>query len=36
MKCLDCKRGHYIEKEVKWGSKMIMVETCNNCGADFS
>ena len=32
MKCLDCNKGYYIEKKLKWGT----IEVCNKCGSDFS
>jgi len=32
MKCLDCKKGYYVEKKSKWGT----IEVCNKCGCDFS
>jgi predicted nucleic-acid-binding Zn-ribbon protein len=48
MKCLDCGKGYYVEKEMKLGwerdangnlvftGKKVLMEICNNCGADFS
>ena len=36
MKCLDCKKGVYIEKEIEFKNRKVIVEVCNKCGCDFS
>jgi len=36
MKCLDCGKGYYIEKEIKIKNRKVTIEVCNKCGSDFS